>query len=397
MGMFELLQDETIWEEYYNYKFEKNHLTKEEEKDLRTYIDLKEYLPVLTRLQSGDSFSIPEKKQLSKIHSSKKRTVYIYPREENYVLKLLTFLLVRGYDHVFSDNLYSFRVNTGVIKAIRKLKKTSHKYSYKVDISNYFNSIPVDKMLMKLEPLLDLNTYHLFETILLDKRVIFNNQLIEEDKGVMAGTPFAVFLANIYLMDLDAKFKEYTYARYSDDIIVFTDTKEELNDVAILIKDYLKDNGLTINAKKEIYTSPKEPWTFLGFTYNQGTIDISEVSKDKIKAKIRRRARAIKRWQIRKNATNEHAIKAFIRAMNRKFYEASSSHELTWSRWYFPLITTDVSLHEIDLYVQYWIRYLSTGKHTKANYNLRYEKLKELGYISLVHEWYKGKTTFDKL
>ncbi|MCF0105686.1 MAG: hypothetical protein HUJ53_02870, partial [Holdemanella sp.] len=171
----------------------------------------------------------------------------------------------------------------------------------------------------------------------------------------------------------------------------FTDTEEEQVQVATIIKKHLDDSGISINPKKEVYTKPKEPWTFLGIQYSNGTIDISSVTKEKTKSKIRRRARAIKRWQIKKGKTNTQAVRALIKAMNKKFYEASSSHELTWSRWYFPLITTDKTLHEIDLYVQYWIRFLSTGKHNKKNYNLRYEEMKELGYRSLVHEWYKTK------
>jgi hypothetical protein len=34
------------------------------------------------------------------------------------------------------------------------------------------------------------------------------------------------------------------------------------------------------------------------------------------------------------------------------------------------------------------IRYIATGKHTKANYNLRYETIKEYGFKSLVHSYY---------
>ena len=37
------------------------------------------------------------------------------------------------------------------------------------------------------------------------------------------------------------------------------------------------------------------------------------------------------------------------------------------------------------------LRYIQTGKHTKANYNLRYSELKELGYLSLVNLFYKFK------
>mgnify|MGYP003458774620 CR=1 FL=1 len=71
--------------------------------------------------------------------------------------------------------------------------------------------------------------------------------------------------------------------------------------------------------------------------------------------------------------------------------EVKDVNDLTWSRWFFPLINTDKGLHEVDLYLQQYLRYLSTGKHTKINYNVRYSKLKEYKYKSLVNEYYKSK------
>ncbi|MCF0107075.1 MAG: hypothetical protein HUJ53_09955, partial [Holdemanella sp.] len=222
MSIYDALKDENLWEQYYNYKIENNHLTLREQKDLKAYIKSKEYISVLDR----HSFSMPEKKCIQKMQTDKKRVVYLYPREENYIFKLLTFLLVRKYDYVFSDSLYSFRVNTGVHRALKKIiytPKINKKYSYKVDISNYFNSIPVDNLLVMLKEILDEQEYQLFDSVLSNRKVIYNDKIIEEDKGVMAGIPFAVFLANIYLMPLDKKLDSLLYARYSDDIIIFTD------------------------------------------------------------------------------------------------------------------------------------------------------------------------------
>ena len=61
--------------------------------------------------------------------------------------------------------------------------------------------------------------------------------------------------------------------------------------------------------------------------------------------------------------------------------------------WFFPLINSVEGLRELDNYLQQNLRFLSTGKHSKANYRVRYSTLKRLGYRSLVHEYYlfKGK------
>ncbi|MDE5952451.1 MAG: hypothetical protein K2H12_12855, partial [Acetatifactor sp.] len=58
----------------------------------------------------------------------------------------------------------------------------------------------------------------------------------------------------------------------------------------------------------------------------------------------------------------------------------------TWSRWFFPLLTTDRGLREIDAYMQEYIRYTVTGRHYKGNYRISYGQLQSWGYVSLVHE-----------
>ena len=421
MSVFEKLSDASVWGDYLAYKINGRHLTRSEESDLRKYIDNREYLPVLETVVNGERLPIPEKKLIRKMRTDKKRTVYIYPRAFNYVLKLMTFLLLREYDGCFSDTLYSFRVKTGVNKAMRNIMSVpglADKYTYKVDISNYFNSIPVERMLKKLKELTadnDREIFELLQRLLISDEVLDGDRLVHESKGVMAGTPFAVFLANVYLRDMDNtlagdgkatgsadendgvkgadnRLPDVIYARYSDDIIVIADTAGARDEAAGLVRRILAENGLTVNPSKEQYSSPGEPWSFLGIGYENGTIDISDVSKDKLKSKMRRKARAIKRWQVRKGASREQAVKAYIRAMNRKFFDPDSSHELTWSRWYFPVINTDRTLHELDAYMQHWIRYLATDGHKKSSYKYKYEDMKKLGYISLVHEYWQQQT-----
>lgn len=82
-----------------------------------------------------------------------------------------------------------------------------------------------------------------------------------------------------------------------------------------------------------------------------------------------------------------------IRYFNRKFFESDDPSELTWSRWFFPIINQTEGLREIDHYLQYNLRYVATGRHNNANYRTRYDQLKQLGYRSLVHEFYGAEET----
>ena len=396
--MIELLKDENIWNAFYMHKVEKGLIMETDRVLLEEFIRSKDYIPIVDHILRGGSFSTPRKVCISKVHSQKKRIVYVYEDEENYVLKVLTYLLQRKYDHIFAHNLYSFRPDTGVKAAVYKMTHApniSGKWSYKADISNYFNSIPVDKMLERLKSVLseDEDVYLFLERLLRNPYVLTDGLVVEEEKGIMAGTPISTFLANVYLAHMDHYFegKNTLYARYSDDIIVFEDSEESLQEAAEHIRKELHASGLQINPKKESITRPGEKWTFLGICYHNGKIDVAPVSVEKLKSKMRRKTKTLMRWQARCGADGVRAAKAFVRVFNKKLFANTMAHELTWVRWYFPLINTTESLKILDEYAQQCVRYLATGKRTKAAYNFRYEDMKKIGYISLVNRYYKMK------
>lgn len=389
------LSCQSIWIQYFEYKVQNGHLGENEAQDLFLFIHNQKYIGILHKI-TAYGFSTPYKKQIQKIDSTKKRLVYTFPKEENYILKLLTYLLIRKYDGIFSPNLYSFRANYSVKQAFQYILSTSNidqYYTYKVDISDYFNSIDLDILLPRLRNVLcdDQLLYELIETLLKNPSIVENGEIKQENKGVMAGCPIAAFLANVYLLDLDKMFAEENaiYCRYSDDIIIFTKTEEDQKRLKKKLLASLDAYHLKLNTTKEVSTIPNEPWTFLGLKYVNGQIDVSDIAVKKIKAKMRRKARALIRWKNRNSRESIYAVKAFIKAFNKKFYNNTDIHDMTWSRWYFPLITTDNSLKIIDQYMQECIRYIATETHTKSQYNFRYTQMKELGYQSLVNNWYK--------
>lgn len=395
MDILTEMEAPALWESFLQYRVESCRLTSQEETELREYIENKDYLPILARIRRGEPFPHPRKAAISKKSSSKKRIVYVYPPKESWVLKLMTHLLLRRYDHLFTPNLYSFRAGHGVKEAVgflRRIPGIGGMWSYKADIRNYFNSIPVEKLLTPLNEALsdDPSAYAFIRQLLVDPMVYDQGRLISEEKGIMAGCPLSTFLANLYLRELDGEFlkNHWIYARYSDDIILFAPTREELDERIRLVHRFLGEKGLAINPEKESVTQPGEPWVFLGICCGDGVIDVAPVSVEKIKAKMRRKKRALQRWADRNHVQGVHAARAFIKVFNYKLFENPISNDLTWARWFFPLITTDASLREIDHYAQQCIRTLATGSHTKSAYNFRYGQMKELGYVSLVNRYY---------
>ena len=394
MSLLELLALPQVWEEFYEYKLSRS-VPKEDSREIREFIDGGGFRLAAASVLAGEAFPLPRRSVISKMSTGKKRVVYTYPREQNLVLKLLTFLLLRQYDGLFSEGLWSFRPGRtakGAVLHLLHLTRGRELWAYKADIHDYFNSIPVSRLLPELEAVTggDPELFAFLRSLLTEERVISGGRIIrEEQKGIMAGTPLSAFYANLYLRSLDEAFQAVPYGRYSDDIIVFAPTRQAALEQAASIRGKLSERGLELNPDKEALFSPEEGWTFLGFAVRGDTVDIAPATVKKLKAKMRRKARSLVRWAKRSGAEGQRAARAFVRIFNRKLLEGPGENELTWSRWFFPVITTSDTLHEIDLYCQDCLRYIASGTRKKSRFNVRYEDLKALGCRSLVNEYYR--------
>ena len=126
MSVIDKLTCHEIWLSFLEEKITTKNMDKGQIEDLSSFVHNREYIKIADRIKNKENFLPPLKKIISKQYSSKKRIVYSFSREENYVLKLLTYLLIRQYDYIFAKNLYSFRAKHGVKKAIDYLRRDRH-------------------------------------------------------------------------------------------------------------------------------------------------------------------------------------------------------------------------------------------------------------------------------
>ncbi|MBR5419928.1 MAG: hypothetical protein IK115_02140 [Lachnospiraceae bacterium] len=391
MDIIERISQKKSWEEFLEYKKSLGHLDRREEKEWRFFIDEGGYRD----FSLTDPLPLPVRGEINKSGSSKKRVIYSFPEPFNRILKGISFFLYR-YDGIFCESCYAFRRNKGVGDAIsryRKLNGASSLWCLKADISNYFNSLDVSLLIEKLSFLRreDERLFLLFRKLLENEYVNTpDGSTLREEHGAMAGIPVAPFFANVYLSDVDEMFGTERYFRYSDDILLLAEDEEELIRLRDKLFSALDAHGLKINEEKLHIYRPGEAVDFLGFSLYKQEVDLSGITKEKLKGKIRRRARALRRWSTKKKLPGDRPAKGFIRAMNRKLY-SSEGKDFSWARWFFPYLTTDKSLHELDAYMEQYMRYCVTGRHYKGNYRISYEELKDWGFRSLVHEWWEGK------
>ena len=388
------LTRQEAWEEFLAYRLMKGRFNWHAFDEADRFVEQEAYLHLAQRIAQGEGLGIPTKKIVNKMGSGKKRVVYSFAPDEMVILKLIAFRLYQ-YDACFTPNCYAFRRGVKASDAIFSIRRAigdRKMWAYKLDIHDYFNSISIDILLSMLEEMLadDLPLYRFFEKMLTDNRVVSGGETITERHGVMAGVPTAPFLADVYLKEVDRYFHDahVIYARYSDDIILFAPDRETLMAYKAQMAEFLRKYRLEVNPDKERIYAPDDAYEFLGFKCHARDIDISEATKKKMKGKIKRATKSLMRWRIRNHMEPEKAMKGLINHFNRVFFESDDTDSLTWARWFFPVINQTEGLREIDHYLQQNIRYLGTGKHNKSNYRTDYAQLKQMGYKSLVNEYY---------
>lgn len=398
------LSNSIHWEETYERIILKQNISKED-KDLLWKLKEIYKNDIINEIMSGTyEWSIPRKVEIAKHENSKKRVVYIYNIKDRYILGVLYRAISEYYRGDITCACFSYKKGTSTSNAIQyiKDKRTENlKYGVKIDIHAYFNSVNKEKVISMINELFRGGIKETIKKLMLNDTVLWKGKEIQEWKSLIPGCALGSFFANWCLKQADEYFilNNKVYARYSDDIIIIENSKEELQkDLDILIF-YLNKYGLTINEDKYTWFEPGDNINFLGLKLDdKGTIDISDHAKQKIKKQIHRWCRKGRIEIERDNIPFYLVARRVIRKINNKnlFCAINNESNFGWAMYAFPRITTTETLKEIDLYTKDTIRAMKTGKHNKANYRkMTEDEFHQLGWISLVQMYYLYKNDYD--
>ena len=121
------------------------------------------------------------------------------------------------------------------------------KYCYKLDVKQFYASIPQDKLIEKLKS--KIKDFKFMQ--------IVENVIHCVPNGLPLGFYTSVWFANWYLSELDHEIKslgiELKYARYVDDMAIFCASKKKLRKVKAVIDNRLAELGLTVKGNWQIF------------------------------------------------------------------------------------------------------------------------------------------------
>jgi RNA-directed DNA polymerase len=199
------------------------------------------------------------------------------------------------FEATFRPTSYGFRPGRGCHDALREVDhwiKAGFPYVVDADIQGYFDSIPHERLMARVEERIS------------DGRVL---DLIRSWLGAdilrglerwtpVAGTPqgavISPLLANIYLHPLDERMAAlgHRMVRYADDFVVLCRSHEEAEAALAEITRWVAENGLRLHPDKTHVGDCRQPgkgFDFLGYRFEAGARRVREKSMDRVKDKIR--------------------------------------------------------------------------------------------------------------
>jgi len=128
------------------------------------------------------------------------------------------------------------------------------KFLIRTDIKSFYESIPQDKLLKKIDEnqLLNYRSKKLIKSLVWQYEAVKDKLLYKMGQGVPRGIGISAYLSELYMRDIDRRIGQLNdivyYARYVDDIVmIFVPTSEnKLRNYIMEVKTLLLDEGLEI-------------------------------------------------------------------------------------------------------------------------------------------------------
>ncbi|MDP1572825.1 MAG: group II intron reverse transcriptase/maturase [Pseudomonadota bacterium] len=199
------------------------------------------------------------------------------------------------FENEFHDTSYGFRPGRGCKDALREVDwhlKAGYTHVVDADLKSYFDSIPHDRLLTRVEERISDGRVLDLIRAYLSQDVMHGLERWTPTGGTPQGAVISPLLANLYLHPLDTLMaaKGYRMVRYADDFVVLSRTAEEAEAALVEVRAWVEANGLTLHPDKTRTGNcldAGQGFDFLGYRFEAGRRWVRKKSLKAVKDKLR--------------------------------------------------------------------------------------------------------------
>ena len=262
--------------------------------------NLDENIEIIIRKSMNDSYHFTRYKQLlfTKGPAKLPRAICVPTLRDKLTASVLNELLVG----VYGDKCKTMMPQLVIDDITKKIPMYTH--FIKLDVKSFYGSINHDKLIKIIK-----RKIHKAEIISIIWNAIRTEALLcpikektvkkERILGVPEGLPISNTLANIYMQDIDIKYRNLdyiSYYRYVDDILILVN-EDKFYDVKRSICDDINKLGLELNDKED-EGFVTQTFEYLGYVLNDSEVTVRKSSILKIEQSIEELFRTIKKENI---------------------------------------------------------------------------------------------------
>jgi len=177
------------------------------------------------------------------------------------------------FEKEFAENSFGFRPGRGAKDALREVKKLikeGYIHVVDVDFRSYFDSIPHQELVERIEErVADGRVLELISQYL-------NQEVREAEKswtpksGTPQGAVLSPLLSNIYLNPLDWEMAQqgFRMIRYADDFVILCQSEEEAQKALKQVKEWAEEAALEVHPEKtKVVNMTEKGFDFLGYHF----------------------------------------------------------------------------------------------------------------------------------
>ena len=198
------------------------------------------------------------------------------------------------FEHDFHERSFGFRPGRGCKDALRevdRLLKAGYTWVVDADIKGYFDSIPHDALIKRVEEKISDGRVLKLIRQFLKQGIMDEMKRWVPEEGTPQGAVISPLLSNIYLDPLDKLMSNqgYEMIRYADDFVVMCRSESEAQQALHEVRQWMEANGLQLHPEKTrlVDATQRGGFDFLGYHFERGMKWPRKKSMKKLRTSIR--------------------------------------------------------------------------------------------------------------